>query len=85
MRSVTVFGFNEVRFNPSGMGPPEHRHTGELGAVVDQNRQRFAVVVNQLVQKSGDSEAGDRVIDENAAAFTGTVIDHGQQTKTAPV
>src|SRR5512142_1273241 len=72
---------NKIQLHPMAIGPGIHDATGKFAAVVDGDRARGATLAHDRLQGLRDLLACERLIGQQAEAFTGVLVDDGQNPK----
>ena len=68
---------NKVELNPMAIGPGVHGAAGEFTAIVHRDGSRCTTLGNHWLQRLRHLIARERLIGEQAEAFTGELIDSG--------
>ena len=73
------------RFHTALFLPAEGCTRGHLGAVVTDHHAGRTAHIADPVQLTGNTDAGERVVDDERQAFPSEVIDHGQDAEPSAV
>ena len=72
-------------FDLSILAPLEDGVRGQLGAVVADDHTGIASGFGNNVQLPGDTDAGDRVVDDGRETLTAEVVDDTENPEPAPI
>lgn len=72
-----------VPLNPNFLAPAQHRHAGQLGAVVGNTHRRSAAPGNNSIEFAHDPQARQRGVGDRRQALAREVVDDSQNAEAA--